>query len=107
VPTLLVTVTGPDRPGVTWDVFEALTVPGVSVLDVEQVVVRGNLTLAVLVSAGPAEGAVRAAVHAAGARLGMAVSCVCGRGDNAPRRAGRLHVTVLGAPLLPSAVAIG
>ncbi|MFN0284696.1 MAG: ACT domain-containing protein [Kineosporiaceae bacterium] len=50
VPTLLVTVTGPDRPGVTWDVVEALTVPGVSVLDVEQVVVRGNLTLAVLVT---------------------------------------------------------
>jgi phosphoserine phosphatase len=104
-PTLLVTVTGSDRPGVTWDVFEALAVPGVTVLDVEQVVVRGNLTLAVLVTTGADEGAVRAAVHAAAARLGMAVSCVGGRGDNAPRRAGRLHVTLLGAPLLPSAVA--
>jgi phosphoserine phosphatase len=103
--TVLVTVTGPDRPGVTWDVFEAVAVPGVEVLDVEQVVVRGNLTLAVLLTAGPDEGAVMAAVHAAGARLGMAVSCVAGSGDNAPRKAGRLHVTVLGAPLLPSAVA--
>ncbi len=35
----------------------------------------------------------------------MSVTCVAGRGDNAPRRAGRLHVTVIGAPLLPSAVA--
>jgi phosphoserine phosphatase len=103
--TLLVTVTGPDRPGVTWEVFEALAAPGVVVLDVEQVVVRGSLTLAVLVAPGPDEGAVMAAVHAAGGRLGMAVSCLSGRGDNAPRRAGRLHVTVLGAPLLPSAVA--
>ncbi|WP_088289199.1 phosphoserine phosphatase SerB [Kineosporia sp. A_224] len=103
--TVLVTVTGPDRPGVTWEVFEAVAVPGIEVLDVEQVVVRGNLTLAVLLTAGPDEGAVMAAVHAAGARLGMTVSCVAGSGDNAPRKAGRLHVTVLGAPLLPSAVA--
>ena len=47
-----------------------------------------------------------AAAHAAGVRLGMAVACVAGSGDNAPRRAGRLHVTVLGAPLLPGAVAV-
>ena len=48
--TLLVTVTGPDRPGVTSEVFEALAVPGVEVLDVEQVVVRGHLTLGVAAS---------------------------------------------------------
>jgi phosphoserine phosphatase len=104
-PTLLVTVTGPDRPGVTTAVFDALSVPGVEVLDVEQVVVRGNLTLAVLVTAGDGEGRAMAAVHAAGRELGMRVSCVTGTGDNAPRRAGRLHVTVLGAPILPVAVA--
>lgn len=103
--TLLVTVTGPDRPGVTAAVFDALSVSGVEVLDVEQVVVRGNLTLAVLVTSGPDEGAVMGQVHLAGGRLGMAVSCVAGHGDNAPRRAGRLHVTLLGAPLLPGAVA--
>jgi phosphoserine phosphatase len=105
VPTVLVTVTGPDRPGVTAAVFSALALPGVEVLDVEQVVVRGNLTLAVLVTAGAHEGAAVAAAHAAGAALGMHVTCVSGRGDNSPRRRGRLHVTVLAAPLLPAAVA--
>ena len=105
VPTLLVTVNGPDRPGVTWEIFDALAMPGVEVLDVEQVVVRGNLTLAVLVTAGPDEDATRAGVRAAAAQLGMEVSCVSGSGDNAHRRAGRLHVTVLGAPLLPEPVA--
>jgi len=66
------------------------------VLDVEQVVVRGNLTLAVLVSAGAAEGAVRAAVHAAGARLGLAISCVCGRANiDRIRRLSRWPVTTL------------
>ncbi len=104
-PTLLVTVTGQDRPGVTATVFEALVGPGVEVLDVEQVVVRGRLTLSVLVTSGADEGALMAAVHAAGTALGVQVSCLAGRGDNARRRAGRLHVTVIGAPLLPAAVA--
>jgi phosphoserine phosphatase len=102
--TLLVTLTGPDRPGVTTAVFDALSVPGIEVVDVEQVVVRGHLTLAVLVTAGGSEGRAMAAAHAAGRDLGLHVTCIAGTGDNAPRPAGRLHVTVLGAPLLPVAV---
>lgn len=104
-PTVLVTVAGPDRPGVTWQLFEAVSMPGVTVLDVEQVVVRGNLTLGILLTSGPDEGALVAAAHAAGVRLGMSVTCLAGTGDNAKRRRGRLHVTVLGSPLLPGAVA--
>jgi phosphoserine phosphatase len=103
--TLLVTVTGTDRPGVTSAMFEALSAPGVEVLDVEQVVVRGHLTLGVLVSAGHQESALSAAATSAGRSLGMQVSCVSGRGDS-PRRSGRaIHVTLLGAPLRPLAVA--
>jgi phosphoserine phosphatase len=108
VPTILVTVTGPDRPGVTAAVVGALARPGVEVLDLEQVVVRGNLTLAVLVTAGPdgmAAGASVAAVREAGGALGMRVDSVTGTGDNAHRRRDRLHVTVLAAPLLPAVVA--
>ena len=85
--------------------FAAVSLPGVDVLDVEQVVVRGHLTLAVLVSAGAQEGETIAAAHAAGAALGLHVTCVAGRGDNAPRRPGRLHVTVLASSLRPVAVA--
>jgi phosphoserine phosphatase len=103
--TLLVTVTGTDRPGVTSAMFEALSAPGVEVLDVEQVVVRGYLTLGVLVSAGHQESALSAAATSAGRSLGMQVSCVAGRGDS-PRRSDRaMHVTLLGAPLRPLAVA--
>jgi phosphoserine phosphatase len=102
--TLLVTLTGPDRPGVTTAVFDALSVPGIEVLDVEQVVVRGHLTLAALVTAGGSEGKAMAAAHAAGKALGLHVTCIAGTGDNRPRPAGRLHVTVLGAPILPVAV---
>jgi len=102
--TILVTVSGPDRPGVTRAVFEALSRPGVEVLDVEQAVIRGQLVLSVLVTAGPDGGAVTARAHAVGADLGLAVHAVHGRGDNAHRRAGRLHVTVIAKPLLPVTV---
>ena len=47
--TVLVTVTGPDRPGVTSVLFAALSRHESNLLDVEQVVIRGRLTLGVLV----------------------------------------------------------
>lgn len=47
---VLVTVTGPDKPGVTSVLFAALSRHHVSLLDVEQVVIRGRLTLGVLLS---------------------------------------------------------
>ena len=46
-PSVLVTVTGRDHPGVTGALFATLSDHLVDVLDVEQVVVRGQLTLAV------------------------------------------------------------
>lgn len=103
-PTLLVTLTGPDRPGVTAALFDAVAARDVVVLDVEQVVVRGHLTLAVLLTAGGDAHGVQRDVTRAGAALGMDVTCRNGFGDNAPRRARRLHVTVLGAPLRPAAL---
>ncbi|GAB7189647.1 phosphoserine phosphatase SerB [Kineococcus sp. NUM-3379] len=102
--TVLITLTGSDRPGLTSALFRSLTSLGVDVLDVEQVVVRGHLTLAVLVTAA-APGAVEAAVAPAAAEAGLDVRFSPGSGDNAPRRPGRLHVSLLGAPLRAQAVA--
>ena len=48
--TLLLTVTGADRPGVTATLFATLAGYGVEVLDIEQSVVRGRLALSILVS---------------------------------------------------------
>ncbi len=103
-PTLLVTLTGTDRPGVTSALFAALASTEATVLDVEQVVVRGRLTLAVLVTTNGSK-AVRAAVLDVAEQLDMKVKCKVGVGDSPHRRAGRLHVTLLGAPLRPGAVA--
>ena len=48
--TLLITLTGRDRPGVTSRLFSALARFPLSVLDIEQVVIRGKLVLGVLTS---------------------------------------------------------
>jgi phosphoserine phosphatase len=48
--SVLITVTGPDRPGVTSALFEVLSRYPVELLNVEQVVIRDRLTLGVLVS---------------------------------------------------------
>lgn len=106
--TLLVTVTGRDRPGVTAALFAAATAPGVVVLDVEQVVVRGHLTLGFLL--GTAEGApdvqdgLRARLEVAAQELGVTVTTEPGTGETPGLGGARLHVTMLGRPLSPDAV---
>ena len=52
--SVLITVTGVDRPGVTSALFEVLSAHKVELLNVEQVVIRDRLTLGVLVSGDPA-----------------------------------------------------
>lgn len=51
--SVLITVTGVDRPGVTSALFEVLSGYQVELLNVEQVVIRDRLTLGVLVSGSP------------------------------------------------------
>jgi len=103
--TLLVIVSGDDRPGVTSSLFDAIAEVGAEVLDLEQVVVRGHLTLAVLLSAGPAVSRMREVVVDVGTSLGLRVTVESGTGDNPGRPGGRAAVVVLGAPLRASAVA--
>ena len=49
--TLLLTLSGKDRPGVTSAMFATLTHAGVEVLDIEQIVLRRRLILGILVTA--------------------------------------------------------
>lgn len=104
-PTLLITLTGKDRPGVTSTVFSTLAAFGVEVLDIEQILLRRRLVLGVLVSAPRDWKALRAAMERVAAELDMQVEVERGTDDNRTRPEGRAHVTVLGMPLRPSAVA--
>ena len=103
--TLLITLTGTDRPGVTSTVFSTLARFGVEVLDIEQIVLRRRLVLGVLVSAPRDEKGLRRAMEQVASDLDMQVEVERGTGDNRARPEGRSHVTVIGMPLRPAAVA--
>jgi phosphoserine phosphatase len=110
--TLLITLTGRDRPGVTSRLFSTLARFPLSVADIEQVTIRGRLVLGVLVGceAPPDLTAIYGAVTELAGDLGLEAEITTGSAER-PSRAGssrvggRLHVTVLGSPLLPEGVA--
>jgi phosphoserine phosphatase len=110
--TLLITLTGRDRPGVTSRLFGALARFPLSVADIEQVTIRGRLVLGVLVSCDqpPDLTAIYGAVTDLAADLGLEAEITTGSaeppsGAGSGRVRGSLHVTVLGSPLQPSAIA--
>lgn len=103
--TLLVLVTGTDRPGVTTHLLDALVPHQFPVLDIEQVVIRGRLVLGLLLSTAGAseaeqESARQALCQAAGA-LDLECEMIPGEAEIDGRRHSRLLVTVLGNPLSP------
>jgi phosphoserine phosphatase len=113
--TLLITLTGRDRPGVTSRLFGALARFPLSVADIEQVTIRGRLVLGVLVScegeaAYPDLTAIYRVVTELAADLGLEAEITTGSAEPPSRASssrinGGLHVTVLGSPLLPEAMA--
>jgi phosphoserine phosphatase len=97
---VLITVTGPDRPGVSSVLFAALTRHGVDLLDVEQVVVRGQLTLGALVATHRDPDGLREVVEQAMHAIGMQVSTSVETGDDPAARRHSTHVVlVLGRPI--------
>ena len=102
--TLLVTVTGLDKPGVTSVLFGALSRHRVDILDVEQVVIRGRLVLGVLVGAATDPEGVQEAVEQAMAGIGMQADVEIGAATVGANRRSSTHVVlVLGRPVTASA----
>ena len=106
--TLLVTLSGADRPGVTSALFTELSAFDVRVDDIEQLVVRGRLVLSVLLGLQhdpAATDALESALRAVADRLGMDLDMGIGPDEDRARRHGEVTVTVLGRPLRPAAIA--
>ncbi|WP_102145123.1 phosphoserine phosphatase SerB [Mycobacterium hubeiense] len=104
--SVLITVTGVDQPGVTSALFEVLSRHKVELLNVEQVVIRGRLTLGVLVAAPPevADGSalrddVEAAIH------GVGLDVTIERSDDLPvmHEPSTHTIVVLGRPITAEA----
>jgi len=102
--TTLITLIGRDRPGVTTRVFGLLSRYCAEVIDVEQVVIRGQLILGVLVTEPSDPRSFRAALEGEAAELDLSLEMSGGVGDNRARPKGRSLVTVLGRPLSPRVV---
>jgi len=99
---VLITVTGVDQPGVTSALFEVLSGHGVELLNVEQVVIRGRLTLGVLLCCPPDvvdRGVLRDDVESAIRGVGLDVSIE--RSDDVPiiREPSTHTIFVLGRPI--------
>ncbi|KXP13723.1 phosphoserine phosphatase [Tsukamurella pulmonis] len=98
-PTILITVTGGDKPGVSSVLFGVLARGEVSVLDVEQTVIRGRLTLGVLASVHGDPEHVQELVEQAMATVGMDVAVEI-TAEQPARPAVPTHaVVLLGAPV--------
>jgi len=107
-PGLLVTLTGRDRPGVTSAVLASVNRHRLTVLDVQQVVIRGRLILGVVFGEVRDAVAVQRDLQAAAAALDMELEVSTGSTGGpslAAARHDRCHVTVLAAPLTPQALA--
>lgn len=102
--SVLITVTGPDKPGVTGVLFAVLTAQRVAVLDVEQVVIRGALTLGVLVDTDRDAEALQERVEQAMATIGMAVRVAIGAHVPDDRLPATHLVLVMGRPLQARAI---
>ncbi|MGI8760187.1 MAG: phosphoserine phosphatase SerB [Jatrophihabitantaceae bacterium] len=104
---VLATLTGRDRPGVTAAFFAALAAHDVEVRDVEQVVIRGRLILAVLLDLRGDTAALRTSATHTGQALGMECDVAVAEDAGSLHRNGRgarSHVIVLGRPLRPGAL---
>ncbi|WP_282785340.1 phosphoserine phosphatase SerB [Nocardia sp. CC201C] len=97
--TVLVTVTGPDKPGVTSVLLAALANNSVSLLDVEQVVIRGRLTLGVLVTCPSDPEALQDQLEDAMATVGMHVDVEIGANSVSGAKLSTHAVVVLGSPV--------
>jgi phosphoserine phosphatase len=112
--SVLVTVSGRDRPGVTAALFSSLAAHDVDVLDVEQVVIRDRLILGVLLDLRGDTAALRRSIAQACTAMGLDHEVVevdsqnpdaAAGAERGRRGPGKLHVVVLGHPLRPGAIA--
>lgn len=106
--TGLILVSGLDKPGITSAVFDALAQFQVSVLDIEQVVIRDRLILTILISLNPAHAnAIEEDLNlcAANLEIDIASSFENRTPSSIAAKTGLLHVVAIGNPLTPNPVA--
>jgi phosphoserine phosphatase len=106
--TGLILLSGQDSPGITQALFSTLSSFAVTILDIEQVVIRERLILTVLISLNPVHAqAIETDLSECAYSLDVdiAVSFSHSNPESIAAKSGLLHVTALGNPLKASALA--
>jgi phosphoserine phosphatase len=106
--TGLILVSGIDSPGITQSLFDTLAPFAITVLDIEQVVIRERLILTVLISLNPAHApSIEEDLEVCAARLGIDIATSFQEQGQSTiaAKSGLVHVVALGNPLAPTAIA--
>jgi len=105
--TGLILVSGIDSPGITEALFQTLSPFAVTILDIEQVVIRGRLILTVLISLSPAHAkAIDEDLEACASKIGVDIATSFESSNQLAIAAKKslLHVVVLSQNLKPAAI---
>ena len=106
--TGLVLVSGEDRPGITEALFTTLAPFSLSIVDVEQVVIRSRLILTILITLNKAHAqAVEDDLNAQADSLDLDIAIAFSeqKSESIAVKSGLTHVVVLSQDLKPSALA--
>lgn len=106
--TGLILVSGEDRPGITEALFETLAPFSLSIIDIEQVVIRSRLILTILISLDPAHAdAVESDLNEKAESLELDVAMVFSKQEGASiaAKTGLTHVVLLSQDLKPAPLA--
>lgn len=106
--TGLILVSGVDSPGITKALFDTLAPFAVTVLDIEQVVIRQRLILTVLISLNPDHAtAINEDLTVCADQLSVDIATSFSEqgGSSIAAKSGLVHVVALANPLAPAAIA--
>jgi len=107
--TGLILLSGIDTPGITQALFETLAPFAVTIIDIEQVVIRDRVILTALIALDKSHSKAieeDLALCATTLKVDIAVAFSQSSADSIAAKSGLLHVVVLGNPLRPSAIAM-
>lgn len=103
--TGLILISGVDAPGVTQALFAALDPFSITILDIEQVVIRGRLILTTLISLDPAHAqAIEKDLLGATSKLGLDLAIDFSDQPKGESRNSNLHIIVLSENLRPAGI---
>lgn len=103
--TGLILISGVDAPGVTQALFAALEPFSISILDIEQVLIRGRLILTTLIALDPAHGsAIETDLIEATNKLGLDLAIDFSEQPKGETENSNLHVVVLSQDLRPASI---